>query len=369
MKKIKLLCVLGTRPEIIKIAPVIHAAAARPIEIECAIFHTGQHYDAVLDQVFFDELSLPRPLFHCAAGGKPYGAQLNHMVQEIEKAVKLFQPTVVLSEGDTTTACAAALAACKTHTPFAHQEAGLRSGNLAMLEEKHRIVADALATHWYVPTTSSAQNLYNEGVIGTPVVCGNSIVDAVRTYAPRATTVIFNALHINKNEYFLLTAHRRETIAEYASLKKFVTALEVASEKFPTYPIIYPLHPHTKAMLEEYKLTLPPALRVIDPVGFFDMLALEQHATLIMTDSGGIQEEATILRRPCITLRNETERPETLVGDMNVLVGLDAQALVRAIQTILDQKPIMWSNPFGDGTAGRQIVEDLIAHYAHTDDM
>lgn len=365
----RLLCVLGTRPEIIKTATVIKAAEEHP-GVELAILHTGQHYDYRLDKIFFEELSLSEPQFMANAGNKTYGAQLKIIIQAVEEASKQFKPDVILGQGDTTSVYGAALAASKLQIPFAHQEAGLRSKNLAMLEEKHRITSDILSTYLFPPTSVCVENLHNELITENIFVCGNSIVDAVNLYAHNIDrqAVILDKLKLKKGEFFLVTAHRRETIGSRDSVEKFVNLIRFIQKKFQDFQIVFPMHPHTKSVLHEFGLQLPTSVLVIEPLGFVDMLALEECSRVILTDSGGVQEESVVLQKPCITLRTETERPETLAGGMNVVTGLEEERVSDAISDILNGKKITWSSPFGCGTTGKIIIETLYNFYEDTHD-
>ncbi len=347
--------VLGTRPEIIKMCSVIRAA--EKARVPYYILHSNQHYSASMDQIFFDELELPQPTYNLGIGSGLHGAQTGAMLAAMEPIFLETQPDVVLVQGDTNTVLAAGLAASKLGIKVGHVEAGLRSYDRSMPEEINRVVTDHLSNYLFTPTTGSTEILHKEGVDSSLIFqVGNTIVDAVmqnRELAARKSTTL-QTLKLEKGGYLLVTLHRPANVDQPETLRAIIEGLaQVATET--NLPIIFSAHPRTKKQLETFTITLPDSIRVIEPVGYLDFLELQQGAALILTDSGGIQEEACILGVPAVTIRDNTERPETIEVGANLLGGTTSAGIVEAAHKMLNKKPD-WANPFGDGTAGEQII-------------
>ena len=351
--------VLGTRPEIIKLAPIIRECEDRSVSY--VIIHTGQHYSDSLTSVFFDVLSLPKPDYDLAVGSGSHGQQTGEMIVEIEEVLLEEQPDVVLVQGDTNSVLAGAIACCKLPIDLGHVEAGLRSHDRTMPEERNRVLTDHAAEYLFAPTTQSKRTLRDEGIPDERIhVTGNTVVDAVvqnRSLAIEETTV-FDDLDLARGEYCLLTAHRAETVDDedrFASLFEGVGRVASRLDR----EIVYPIHPRAANAVEEFDLEIPENVRTIEPLEYLDFLALESGASLVLTDSGGVQEEACILGVPCVTLRDNTERPETLEVGANVLAGTEPQSIRESALEMID-RPADWSNPFGDGDAAERIVDAIL---------
>jgi UDP-N-acetylglucosamine 2-epimerase (non-hydrolysing) len=271
-------------------------------------------------------------------------------------------PHVVLAEGDTNTVLAAAISASKLHIDVAHVEAGLRSNDWDMPEEVNRVLADHISHYLFAPTEMSKENLLNEGIPQDKIyVVGNTVVDATffnLEIAERSSSIL-NQFDLTEKSYFLLTLHRQENVDNKSRLKSIIESLDAVSRKY-AIPIIYPIHPRSEKMMKKFtlfdKLKDIPGMRLIDPVGYLDFLVLEKNAKLVLTDSGGVQEETCILNVPCITLRYNTERPETVESGKNVIVGVKKDDVLRGITDILHKK-LNPENPFGNGTTGSKIVD------------
>lgn len=349
--------VLGTRPEIIKMAPVIRLIEEK--QYDFFIIHSNQHYSPKLDNIFFNELVLPAPKYKLEIGSAQHGNQTGRMLVKIEEILLKEKPSIVLSQGDTNTVLAGILAASKQNIPTGHIEAGLRSYDRRMPEEKNRVICDVLSDYLFAPTELQHSTLIQEGIPEERIfVVGNTIVDAVMNHVNIAETssTILQKLRLEPKKYVLVTAHRSLNVDTEDSLKKLANLIE-SIPRITGYPVIYPIHPRTKAKLEKYQIKIHN-VTLIDPLGYLDFLHLEQHAHLIITDSGGVQEEACILHIPCITIRDNTERPETITVGANKLVGLDVFALRDAVRFHQKNKRI-WKNPFGDGKAAEKILEVL----------
>ena len=349
--------ILGTRPEIIKMAPVIRECQRRGLDH--FVLHTGQHYSYEMDRVFFEQLELAPPEYNLDAGSGTHADQTGRIMSGIEKVLMKAEPDVVLVQGDTNTVLAGALAASKLHIKVGHVEAGLRSYDRSMPEEINRIVADHISDYLFAPTKNSRANLRKEGIAEEKIsVTGNTIVDSVyqnREIADRKVDVLKD-LGLEPKEYFLVTAHRAENVDNQSRLKEILKGLELIKKEFGL-PVIFPMHPRTRKMVNEFGLELD-GIRVIEPVGFLEFLQLEANARLVLTDSGGVQEETCILGVPCVTLRENTERPETVDVGGNVLVGARAHEMLKATRQMLSRGN-GWKNPFGDGRAGSLILDSL----------
>lgn len=351
--------VLGTRPEIIKLSPLIRCAARRKKKF--ILIHTGQHYSYEMDKVFFKELELPAPQFHLEIRSNQTAGHAGHtgrMMAAIEKALLAERPSVLFVQGDTNSVLAGALAASKIHgIKLAHVEAGLRSYDRTMPEEINRLLADHASDFLFVPTPNAKQNLLKEGVLKEKIfVTGNTIVDAVKENLSIAKRKIKDLNQWTKlnGAYFLMTLHRQENVDKKERLASILEGLSRVVKKFKT-PILFPIHPRTQKMLEKFKTRLPDGVRTIRPVGFLAFLRLEESARLILTDSGGLQEEACILGVPCVTLRTTTERPETVSAGANLIAGFKPKDILRCAEKMLIKKN-RWKNPFGDGHAGERML-------------
>ena len=347
--------VIGTRPEIIKMSPIIRECTNQGLEF--SVLHTGQHYSYAMDRVFFEQLNLPSPDYNLDVGSGTQGAQTAAILTGIENVLLLHPPGVVLVQGDTNTVCAGALAAVKLHIPVGHVEAGLRSFDRSMPEEINRIVTDHVSDQLYAPTEMSRQNLLKEGIAATKItVTGNTVVDAVWQNIRIAQQKVhpLEELDLEPRGYFLVTAHRAENVDDPLHLAEILTGLKKISEHFGL-PVLFPMHPRTRKMVQEFSLSTE-GIRVIDPVGYLEFLILESSAAVLLTDSGGVQEEGCILSVPCVTLRENTERPETIEVNANILAGTNPEKMLAAVIHMIDI-PRIWKNPFGNGDAAPRIIE------------
>ena len=304
--------IIGTRPEIIKMSPVIKGC--EELGLDYFVLHTGQHYSYNLDKIFFEELELPGARYNLDVGSNSHGKQTGEMLIGIEKVLQEELPSLALVEGDTNTVLAGALAAAKQHIKLGHVEAGLRSGDRNMPEEINRIVADHVSDYLFTPTEKAKWNLLREGIEEDKIfVTGNTIVDAVYQnleIARRKVGILnlnLNKLNLSPAEYFLVTAHRQENVDVKDRLKSILEGLGLVYQEF-NLPVIYPIHPRTKKRIKEFGLEVPRGVELIEPVGFLEFLQLEASAKLILTDSGGVQEEACILKSSlCYTERQYRE--------------------------------------------------------------
>jgi len=360
----KIAVVVGTRPGIIKLSPIVRALERSGCEF--FLIHTGQHYSPNMDQAFFDDLDLPAPRYgneavrHC----KLHGEQTAEMIKGVERALVVEQPRVVIVGGDANTNLAGALAARKLGMLVAHLEAGLRSHDWRMPEEHNRVIIDHICEYLFPPTEEGKQNLVHDNVKGRMWVTGNTIVDAVyqnRELATRKSSIRHLLGLAEGMDYFLVTLHREENVDAPERLASLIRVLNAVAHRFGR-PILFPLHPRTRERLVAFGLQSAlddvHDLRVVEPVGYLDFLSLLAGAQLVLTDSGGVQEEACILHVPCVTLRDNTERPETLRVGSNVLAGTNPDLAVEAASRLLKSER-NWTNPFGDGMAGERIVSIL----------
>ncbi len=357
----KIVTILGARPQFIKAAPV--SKALKQAGYQEFLLHTGQHYDYNMSQVFFDELQLPQPNINLGIGSGPHGEQTARMLTGIEQVLIQEKPGWVLVYGDTNSTLAGALAAVKLHLPLAHVEAGLRSFNRQMPEEHNRVLTDHCSDLLLCPTQTAVDNLAREGLpagqTGVQVaLVGDSMYDAVLQFARigNQRSSIFRDLGVIQGEYLLATIHRQENTDKVLRLAGILEGLH--SSKLP---VIFPVHPRTRARLGETGLLerLTGAnLRLIEPLGYLDMLVLEQNARKILTNSGGMQKEAFFFSVPCITLRDETEWIETVQSGWNILVGADGAKIEAALNAPL-KGGITSPQLFGDGHAAEKIVSQL----------
>ncbi len=341
--------IVGARPQFIKLAPVSRELRLR--HEEC-IIHTGQHYDAALSSQFFEELGIPAPDYHLGIGSASHGAQTGRMLEAVENVLLKERPDGVIVFGDTNSTLAGALAAAKLHIPVAHIEAGLRSFNRQMPEEVNRVLADHLSSQLFCPTETARQHLLHEGITQGVEVVGDVMYDVLRQSEPALADrarALLPALNLEPQAYILLTIHRPANTDDPTQLEHIIQAFNTL-----TLPVVFPVHPRTRTLLAQYHLTWGSHVRLIDPIGHLDILTLAQSAYRVATDSGGLQKEAFLLQVPCVTLREETEWPETLEGDWNALVGSNGEAIIQAIHR--PQPARVHQQPFGQGDAAQRIA-------------
>lgn len=321
------------------------------------VIHTGQHYSYDMDGIFYEELELPPPEFNLKVGSGGHGEQTGKMLAAIETLLRREGADMVLVQGDTNTVLAGALAAAKLNIPVGHVEAGLRSFDRTMPEEVNRVVADHISTLFFAPTQRSAQNLRAEGLVDNVHVTGNTIVDAVRQNLDiaRRKADPLRPLGLCKGKYILSTLHRAENVDQKERLARILAGIEQAHQALGL-EVVLPLHPRTRKSIAAFDLAVPPGLHIIEPTGFLDFLRLEGEAALLITDSGGVQEESCILGVPCVTVRDNTERPETVECGSNALAGSDPER-IRLEAERMARAPRDWSCPLGDGHSGRTIVQ------------
>ena len=349
----KIITILGARPQFIKSWAV--SDALRRAEINEVIVHTGQHYDESMSGRFFAELGLAPPHHHLGVGSGPHGAQTGRMLEAIENVLIQEDPDWVVVYGDTNSTLAGALAAAKLNLPLAHIEAGLRSFNRRMPEEVNRVLTDHLSTLLFCPSQAAADNLAREGIGRGVVVVGDVMHDSLLHFSARARTAstILDQLGATAEKYHVATIHRAEVTDNPARLRTLLGVLDRVD-----LPVYLPLHPRTRARLEAHGGVPAPVgnLRIIEPLGYLDMLRLVGACQRVLTDSGGLQKEAYWLGRPCVTLRAETEWTETVDAGWNTLVGADADNLGRALAS-----PVPRNRPqlYGDGRAAEKIVAAL----------
>jgi UDP-N-acetylglucosamine 2-epimerase len=352
---LKIVTIVGARPQFVKAAPV--SAQLRKQHREF-LLHTGQHYDANMSQLFFDELGIPAPDLNLEIGSAPHGEQTAQMLAAIEKLLVSQKPDLVLVYGDTNSTLAGALAAAKLNIPVAHVEAGLRSFNRLMPEEINRILTDRMAQLLFCPTQTAVDHLHTEGVTSGVYLSGDVMYDAAIHFAAMAQekSSIISRLKLEKNGYLLATCHRPQNTDNVQALSAIVSAL-IASDQ----TVVFPVHPRTRGFLERNglmeKIAQARHFQVIEPVGYLDMIQLERHARKIVTDSGGVQKEAFFYKVPCITLRDETEWVETVTDGWNVLVGADYDKIVDAVQNFIP--PSNQNDHYGDGHASEKIAHWL----------
>ncbi len=348
----KILTIVGARPQFIKAAPV--SRALRKGCRECLV-HTGQHYDQNMSQLFFDELEIPAPDLNLEIGSGSHGLQTGQMLVAIEQVLLREKPDWVLVYGDTNSTLAGAVAAAKLMIPIAHVEAGLRSFNRTMPEEINRILTDRVSQLLFCPTVTAEKHLANEGIRNGVYVTGDVMYDAALYFAGLAKekSAILQRLGLSGKSFILATIHRAQNTDDQATLTRIVEALLSSQQT-----VVFPVHPRTRGFLERYgllqRIRAHNQLHLLEPVGYLDMIQLEQNAAVIVTDSGGVQKEAYFYKTPCITLRDETEWTETVSDGWNLLVGTNQEKIVDAITNFNPQQS--QGNHYGDGHAGEKIA-------------
>jgi UDP-N-acetylglucosamine 2-epimerase (non-hydrolysing) len=353
--------VVGARPNFMKVAPVMRALAARGAEQK--LVHTGQHYDVKMSDVFFQDLGLREPDVHLGIGSGPHGEQTGRIMIAFERALaELPRPDWVMVPGDVNSTVAAALVAVKLGVRVAHLEAGLRSHDRAMPEEHNRVATDHLADLLLTPSSDADRNLAREGIPPERIVCvGNVMIDSLVASLPAARARrIPEQLGLSPGSYAVITLHRPSNVDDPATLERLLGALaEIAAE----IPVVFPVHPRTRARLAEPRLAAAASrLRLVEPFGYLDFLSLTSSARLVLTDSGGLQEETTALGIPCLTLRENTERPITVEEGTNEVVGTDAARIVGLAREVIagrgkrGRAPALW-----EGKAGERVAEALLS--------
>lgn len=357
----KIMTVVGARPQFIKAAAVSRVLRKENTEI---LVHTGQHYDENMSNIFFEELDIPKPDFNLGVGSASHGKQTGEMLIKIEELLLTEKPDAMLVYGDTNSTLAGALAASKLHVPVAHVEAGLRSYNKLMPEEQNRVLTDHISSMLFCPTVAAVNNLKNEGIEDNVYNVGDVMCDALYFYKAAAEKRHYNFSELKyiydkpesslENGYYLATIHRAENTDGPEKVKNILSALENLD-----FPVIFPVHPRTRTIINtiieqsKYK-----NIHFVEPVGYLYMIFLEYNAKKIITDSGGLQKEAYLLKVPCVTVREQTEWVETLMGSWNVLAHAETEDIInKAANTKPD--PLMWKDYYGGGNAAEKICDTL----------
>jgi len=352
---IKIQSVVGARPQFVKMA-AFHRACMKK-DIKHYILHTGQHYDANMSEVFFDELDIPKPDQNLGIGGGSHGENTGRMIEAIEAILLKEKPDWLVVFGDTDSTLAAAIAATKIHIPIAHIEAGLRSFNRTMPEEVNRVLTDHVSSLLFTGTLSANENLKNEGVPESCIhTCGDIMYDVAQYYKEKDNnTSILSELGLKPNQFVLATVHRAENTSTKEKMEAIVEIFSMIEAQ-----VVLPLHPRTAKSMKDFQLSFPENLKIIQPIGYLDMLELESHAEMILTDSGGVQKEAYFHKKPCITLREETEWVELVHAGVNFIVGLDIDRVQAAVSQIKASELDFSQNLYGDGFSADRMVDRII---------
>ncbi len=351
----KILTVIGARPQFIKAATVSNKL--RENGNSEILVHTGQHYDNNMSDIFFEELGIPKPDYNLNIGSSNHGHQTGNMLIALEDIYLKEKPDMVLVYGDTNSTLAGALCASKLLIPVAHVEAGLRSFNMAMPEEQNRILTDHISNLLFAPTGTAVANLSKENITSGVHNTGDVMYDAINLFKERAKKVstIAKDLNLDSESYILSTIHRAENTNSIERLTSIINALSSCNKK-----IILPLHPRTKKFIQEYNLKIGDNVQIIEPVGYLDMISLQENACKIVTDSGGVQKEAYFLKKPCITMRDETEWIETVQNGWNTIVGSDTAKILNAIENFNPTGTP--ASAFGNGDTST-IITNIIKEY------
>ena len=359
--KRKILLVVSTRPNFMKVAPILARLRERPELFDICLVHTGQHYDALLSDVFFDDLELPPPDHHLGAGSGTHGVQTGRILAAFDPVLIEEKPDLVVVVGDVTGTLACALGAVKLHVPVAHVEAGLRSRDRRMPEEINRIVTDAVSDFLFTPSRDADDNLRAEGIPAERIhFVGNVMVDSLqRALNSLDRSTVLEDLGLQPQGYAYLTLHRDFNVDVDDRLRQAIDAVERVQRRLP---VLFPVHPRTRARIDDFglgpRLAQAPNLRLTEPVGYLDSLRLQKEARLVLSDSAGLQEESTVFGVPCLTLRPSTERPITVEVGTATVVDLDADRIERETDRVLEGSykkgavPELW-----DGAAAGRIVD------------
>ena len=361
----KIANIVGARPNFMKIAP-IHRRMQRANGFEPILIHTGQHYDEKMSKTFFIDLEMPQPDVYLGVGSGTHAEQTAAVLVKMEKILIEHKPDLIIVVGDVNSTIAASMAAAKLHIPIAHVEAGLRSFDRTMPEEINRILTDAISDYLFVTEQSGLDNLKAEGVADDKVFfVGNCMIDSLVEHLDKASQLnTLDQYHLSPKSYAVATLHRPSNVDDIAVLGKIFSTFEVIQQDMP---IIFPIHPRTRKNILEFELSIGgdsvlgnKNLHLVEPLGYLEFLKLEKNAAVVVTDSGGVQEETTYLGVPCLTVRPNTERPVTITNGTNTLVGLDPDRVIELADKYLNgrptgsDRPILW-----DGSTAPRIVKAL----------
>ncbi len=364
MSVLRVVNVVGARPNFMKIAPIVEAMQARH-DMESILVHTGQHYDHVMSDLFFNQLGLPKPDIYLGVGSGSHGEQTGKIMIEFEQVLKDVKPDLVLVVGDVNSTIACGLVAVKMSIQLAHVEAGLRSFDRTMPEEINRVLTDQISDYLFITERSAFENLRNEGIAEDKIhFVGNVMIDTLLRHRKRAAdSPVLNHLGLEPRKFILVTLHRPANVDDPEILEKLLQVLGTLSRDMP---VVFPVHPRTRKQVQQFgfenMLRQFPNVRLIEPLGYLDFLKCMDNARFVLTDSGGIQEETTVLGVPCITARENTERPVTVTQGTNVVVGRNPERILQEARKILEgnwktgQIPELW-----DGKAAERIVQILAA--------
>lgn len=368
-KNLKVVLVCGARPNFMKVAPLLRVMRKFNQEhgnyFEPIVVHTGQHYDYEMSKVFFEDLELPSPDIYLGVGSGTHAEQTGKIMIQFERLLFREQPYLVMVVGDVNSTLAASLTAVKLQTPIAHVEAGLRSFDKTMPEEINRLLTDAISDYLFIPSLDASENLKREGIDESKIFfVGNVMVDSLLLYKEKASgSNILSSLNLTRGAYAVLTLHRPENVDSKENLLGILEAVKMLSTRIP---VVFPVHPRTRKNIAQFGFIdsfREKHIYFSDPLGYLDFFKLEMEATFVMTDSGGIQEETTVLSVPCLTLRKATERPITVTQGTNILVGNDAERIIKEGFRILNGKAKKGTcPPLWDGKTADRIVEILIKY-------
>lgn len=362
-KSYHVVTVVGARPQFVKAAALSPCLRATGI-IEESIVHTGQHFDPSMSDIFFEEMNIPCPKLNLGIGGGTHGQNTGRMIEALEKVLITSRPDAVVVYGDTDSTLATAIAASKLGLRLVHIEAGLRSFKRSMPEEINRVLTDHVSDLLYAPSQRAVDLLSMEGIHGEKVVnAGDVMLDVVKRFVliSKEHSQVLDRLNLNSNNYQLLTMHRKENVDNPTILQSVLYAIGDSA-----IPTIFLAHPRTAKIISEFKIQIPKMIRLINPVGYIDMIRLIQDCRLVLTDSGGLQKEAYFLDKPCITLRDETEWTELVDAGVNVLAGTDPRRIASALEC-LKFKISVSTGIYGDGHAAEKIALDLLTRLKQED--
>jgi len=353
---LKYLLVLGIRPDIINLYPIVKELQKRKKEF--VIVHTGQHYSYFFDEIFFKQLNFPKPDYHLKVGSGTQAQQLGIMVQRFEKVLKKEKPNLVFSFSDGNPALSG-IVASKMGIKVAHLEAGMRSYDWRMPEEKNRRLMDSISDYLFTPTILTKKNLLSEGIPSHRIFqVGKLISDVLETFKNKIEkNDILEQLNIEKKNYFLVTAHRPENVEVKKPLKNIINVLENIHKKYEK-PVIFPIHPRTRRAIKKFGFKIPKGVRLFEPLGFLEFSKLEKNAFCCVTDSGTVQEDSCIFKIPCVTIRVSTERSETVQVGSNIVAGLSKKHILEAVDIMLNRKP-NWKNPYGKPNCAKKTIKIL----------